>query len=175
MIQFNAANLDLLKSALESRGAVNTEIMDDAVWCVLGRERLFDVIRSLKDDAQIALKYFIDITGADASKYSVPQPERFAVFYNLLSPMLGVRAQIKVFLPESDPSVASIASLFTGANWAEREVYDMYGFDFRGHPGLRRLLTPDGFEGHALRKDYPLKGRGERSSFPVYEAVTGHS
>lgn len=175
MIQFQAPNLGVVKQAMESRGAVQAEIQDDSVHCVVGRERAFDVIRSIKEDSALGFKYFIDVTGADYSKYSEPRPERFAVIYSLLSPSLGVRLQISVYLPESDPSIASISSLFTGANWGEREVYDMYGFDFRGHPSLKRLLTPEGFEGHALRKDYPLKGRGERSSFPVYEAVTGHS
>jgi NADH-quinone oxidoreductase subunit C len=175
MIQFQAPNLSTVKQALESRGATQAEILDDSVHCVVGRERAFDVIRSLKEDPGLGFKYFTDITGADYSKYSEPQPERFAVIYSLLSPSLGVRLQLRVYLPESDPSIASITSLFAGANWGEREVYDMYGFDFRGHPSLQRLLTPEGFEGHALRKDYPLKGRGERSSFPVYEAVTGHA
>lgn len=175
MIQFQSPNLATVKSALESRGASEAELQDDSVHCVVSRERIFDVIRSIKEDPSLQFKYFIDVTGADYSKYSIPQPERFAVIYNLLSPSLGVRVQIRVYLPEADPSIASITSLFHGANWGEREVYDMYGFDFRGHPSLQRLLTPEGFEGHALRKDYPLKGRGERSSFPVYEAVPGHN
>jgi len=175
MIQFQAPNLEKVKSALESRGATGVVFQDDSVHAVIGRERSFDVIRSIKDDAELQFKYFTDVTGADYSKYSEPQPESFAVIYSLLSPVLGVRVQLRVYLPEADPSVSSISSLFAGANWGEREVYDMYGFDFRGHPSLTRLLTPDSFEGHALRKDYPLKGRGERSSFPVYEAVPGHN
>lgn len=175
MIQFQAPNLEKVKTALESRGASGVSFQDDSVHAVISRERSFDVIRSIKDDSELQFKYFTDVTGADYSKYSESRPERFAVIYSLLSPVLGVRVQLHVYLPESDPSVASISSLFSGANWGEREVYDMYGFDFRGHPSLSRLLTPDSFEGHALRKDYPLKGRGERSSFPVYEAVPGHN
>ncbi|MBL8021525.1 MAG: NADH-quinone oxidoreductase subunit C [Leptospirales bacterium] len=175
MLQFQAAKLETVKSKLSSLGAESLEVQNDAVLCRVERDRIHDFVKTVRDDAALDFRFFTDITGADYSKYSIPQPGRFAVIYSLLSISNGVRLQITVFLPENDPSAATVSDLFTGANWAEREVFDMYGIVFKGHPDLKRLLTPEDYEGHPLRKDYPLKGRGERASFEVYSAVPGHN
>lgn len=175
MIQFQASNFDTIKTRLESLGATNIHHDGASVVAEIPRAKAFDIIKKIKEDPETGFRFFTDITGADFLKYSVKKPERYAVIYILLSPSLGVRLELIAYLPENDPSIQSIASLFTGANWAERETYDMYGFEFKGHPSPGRLLTPEGFEGHALRKDYPLKGKGERSSFPVYRATPGHA
>lgn len=134
-----------------------------------------DLIRLLKEDPALGFAMFIDLTCVDYSRYPVEQPGRFAVVTTLLSPTLGVKAQVKAFVPGEDPRLPSVADLFAGANWTEREVWDLYGVEFMGHPDLRRILMPDDYEGHPLRKDYPLKGRGERGNFPVYHATPGHS
>ena len=126
----------------------------------------------LRDDPSLAFAQFIDITAVDYLKYPAPQPERFAVITTLLSPLLGIRVQIKAFVAEGDPRLPSLTGLYAGANWTEREVWDLYGIEFLGHPDLKRILMPDDYEGHPLRKDYPLKGRGERGNFPVYHATT---
>ncbi len=175
MITFKPANLETVKMRIEALGAENVHSDGASVVGTIPRARVFEIIKKVKEDPELGFRFFTDITGADFSKLSEKKPERYAVIYVFLSPSLGVRLELSAFLPESDPSVDSVASLFTGANWAEREVYDMYGFQFKGHPSLKRLLTPEEFEGHALRKDYPLKGKGERSSFPVYQAVPGHT
>ena len=129
------------------------------------------LIRFLKEDGDLRFTYFIDLCGADYLKYPRPMPERFAVIATLLSPSLGVKAQVRAFVPDSDPRLASISGLFAGADWAEREIWDLYGIEFTGHPNLTRILLPDDYEGHPLRRDYPLRGRGERAAFPVYHAV----
>ena len=129
------------------------------------------LVRFLKDSPDLGFTYFIDSCGVDYLKYPKPMPERFAVVTTLLSPALGIKAQIRAFIPAAHPKIDSNTDLFNGANWTEREIHDLYGIDFVGHPDMKRILMPDDYEGHPLRKDYPLRGRGERGSFPVYHAI----
>ena len=132
---------------------------------------IIDVLTFLKTDAQCQFVSFIDICGAD-----YPQREkRFDVVYHLLSPRQNRRIRIKVETDE-DSTVPSATGVFPGADWFEREAYDLYGILFSGHPDLRRLLTDYGFEGHPLRKDFPLTGFVEvryddESKRVVYEPV----
>jgi NADH-quinone oxidoreductase subunit C len=133
------------------------------------------LLQLLRDDPALRFSMFIDITCVDYLRYPQAQPGRFGIVYTLLSPSLGVKAQVKAFVDEADPRLPSVTDLWAGANWTEREVWDLYGVEFLGHPDLRRILMPDDYEGHPLRKDYPLKGRGERGNFPVYHATPGHS
>jgi NADH-quinone oxidoreductase subunit C len=114
---------------------------------------ILDVLSFLKTDPQCQFVSIIDICGAD-----YPQREkRFDVVYHLLSPRQNKRIRIKVETDE-DSTVPSATGVFPGADWFEREAYDLYGILFSGHPDLRRLLTDYGFEGHPLRKDFPLTG-----------------
>ena len=111
------------------------------------------VVTFLRDDPGCAFFSFIDVTAVDW-----PQRERrFDVVYHLLSPTRNQRIRVKIEVDEATP-VASIIGVFPGVNWFEREVYDLYGVVFTGHPDMRRLLTDYGFEGHPLRKDFPLTG-----------------
>jgi NADH-quinone oxidoreductase subunit C len=111
------------------------------------------VVTFLRDDPGCAFFSFIDVTAVDR-----PQRERrFDIVYHLLSPTRNQRVRVKIEVDEATP-VASIIDVFPGTNWFEREVYDLYGVVFTGHPDLRRLLTDYGFEGHPLRKDFPLSG-----------------
>lgn len=132
------------------------------------------LVQLLRDDPALQFRMFIDLTCVDYLRYPTPQPGRFGVISTFLSPLLGVKAQVKAFVPSEDPRIPSLTDLFAGADWTEREVWDLYGVEFMGHPDLRRILMPDDYEGHPLRKDYPLRGRGERGNFPVYHAIPGH-
>jgi len=111
------------------------------------------VMTFLRDDPGCAFFSFIDVTAVDW-----PQRERrFDVVYHLLSPTKNRRVRVRIEVDEATP-VASLIDVFPGVNWFEREVYDLYGVVFTGHPDMRRLLTDYGFEGHPLRKDFPLSG-----------------
>ncbi len=107
----------------------------------------------LRDDVQCGFVNLIDICGVDYPA----RPDRFDVVYHLLSPRQNLRIRIKVATGEDDP-VPSATSVYPGADWFEREAYDMYGILFTGHPDLRRILTDYGFEGYPLRKDFPTTG-----------------
>jgi NADH-quinone oxidoreductase subunit C len=116
-------------------------------------EHIVAVMKHLRDDPACAFQAFVDITAVDW-----PQRERrFDIVYHLLSPTQNARIRVKIEAGEETP-VASLIAVFPGANWFEREVYDLYGVVFTGHPDMRRILTDYGFEGHPLRKDFPLTG-----------------
>jgi NADH-quinone oxidoreductase subunit C len=114
---------------------------------------LFKVITFLRDDERCQFWCLIDITAVDWPE----RERRFDVVYHLLSPKQNRRIRVKTEVRESQP-VPSIVEIFPGADWFERETFDLYGILFAGHPDLRRLLTDYGFEGHPLRKDFPLTG-----------------
>ena len=111
------------------------------------------VLTALRDDTQCLFEVLIDICGVDYPE----REKRFDVVYHLLSPRLNQRIRLKCEADE-DTAVPSAVKVFPAANWFEREAYDMYGILFTGHPDLRRLLTDYGFQGHPLRKDFPLTG-----------------
>ncbi|MFD2678341.1 NADH-quinone oxidoreductase subunit C [Camelimonas lactis] len=115
--------------------------------------RIADVALKLRDTADLRFVCLIDICGADYPE----REKRFDVVYHLLSPTLNARIRLKVQTDGQTP-VPSLVEVFPAANWYERETWDMYGVIFSGHPDLRRLLTDYGFEGHPLRKDFPLTG-----------------
>ena len=126
--------------------------------------QLFEVLTSLKDDHGFDMLF--ELTAADYLKY--PQAtDRFGVVYGLLNLATGERVFVKTMLNEPDLTIPSAFPLWKGADWLEREVYDMYGIVFEGHPDLRRILMPEAFTSYPLRKDYPLRGRGERHNFPI--------
>jgi len=125
---------------------------------------LFPVLESLKN--QHGFSMLIDITAVDYLE-SEGATDRFGVVYCLLNMQSGERLIVKTFVNDPDPVLPSAYSFWKGADWMEREVFDMFGIRFDGHPDLRRILTPDEFTSFPLRKDYPLKGRGERHNFPV--------
>ncbi|HTR12161.1 MAG TPA: NADH-quinone oxidoreductase subunit C [Roseiarcus sp.] len=115
--------------------------------------RIIDVLKFLRDDPRAQFVSMIDISGAD-----YPERERrFDVVYHLLSPKMNRRIRLKVMSDEETP-VASATEVYPGADWYEREIYDLFGVMFIGHPDLRRILTDYGFDGHPLRKDFPMTG-----------------
>jgi len=119
------------------------------------KEKIVDICKFLRDDNELLYNFMMDITAVD---YYGREP-RFEVVYHLYSLKYNRRVRIKVPVPESDCTVDSIISVWIGADWFEREAYDLYGIIFKGHPNLKRILLYEGFEGHPLRKDYPVKGR----------------
>lgn len=138
----------------------------------VARDSIVNVATFLRDDPKCRFISFVDVCGAD-----YPAREfRFDVVYHFLSPHLNHRIRVKLEADDATP-VPSICDVFAGANWFEREVYDLYGVLFSGHPDLRRILTDYGFDGHPLRKDFPLTGfvevrYDEERKRVVYEPVT---
>lgn len=114
---------------------------------------IVEVVTLLRDDPRCLFVNFTDVSGVDYPSREL----RFDVVYHLLSPKHNMRVRVKVATDEATP-VPSVTSVFPGADWFERETYDMYGVLFTGHPDLRRLLTDYGFDGHPLRKDFPMTG-----------------
>ena len=117
------------------------------------RDRIPEIMQFLRDDPLCRFGCLIDICGVDYPE----RQERFDVVYHLLSPWLNQRIRVRTKTDAANP-VPSIVPLYPGADWFEREAYDLYGILFAGHPDLRRLLTDYGFQGHPLRKDFPLTG-----------------
>ncbi len=133
--------------------------------------RILEMLRALRDDAECPFDVLTDLTAVDYLR--LDHPERFAVVYQLTSLLRNERLRLKAYVSEARCEIDSAHALWGDANWLEREVWDMYGIRFLNHPDPRRILTPDSYTGHPLRKDYPLKGRGERSNFPKYIVEEG--
>jgi NADH-quinone oxidoreductase subunit C len=143
----------------------------DQLTVLVHRETILDVVRLLHDDADTRFISIVDVCGADYPE----RDERFDVVYHLLSPARNVRIRLKV-RTDADTPVPSITPVFPGADWYERETYDFFGILFTGHPDLRRILTDYGFDGHPLRKDFPMTGYvevryDEERKRVVYEPV----
>ena len=145
-------------------GSFTTSEFRDNKRLHVSAERLFDFMKVLKEECGFDM--LAEVAGIDYLHYPDAQ-HRYGVVYGLANTATGERVFVKVLLDDPDPTVRSVYPLWKGADWMEREVYDMYGVDFAGHPDLRRILMPDAFADYPLRKDYPLRGRGERHNFPV--------
>ena len=133
------------------------------------------ILRFLRDDPAAKFDMLTDVTCVDSLRLPEDMmreyPERFSVVYQLTSLEHNERLRVKAYVPEEPCEIDSVAELWDAANWGEREAFDMFGVIFIGHPDLKRILMPDNYEGHPLRKDYPLKGRGERDNFPKYTEI----
>jgi NADH-quinone oxidoreductase subunit C len=123
---------------------------------VVRREGLLEIVRFLKEDPKLDFDFLADLTAVD---YLGKKEPRFEAVYHLLSLQSHRRIRVKVPVPEDQPEVDSLTPLWKGANWLEREVWDMFGIRFRGHPDLRRILLYEEFRGYPLRKDYPVNQR----------------
>lgn len=148
-LQLAAQHLDAKKKEKLSAN----EVVDGEWTIVVARSDLHSVIKFLRDDKKCAFQQLIDITAADYPQ----RAERFEVVYHLLSLTHNHRIRVKTLTDENN-TVDSVVDLYPCANWFEREVWDMYGILFQNHPDLRRILTDYGFDGHPLRKDFPLTG-----------------
>lgn len=126
--------------------------------------RLLELLRALKE--QCGFKFLAELGGVDYLGYPGRTRSRFEVHYVLVNYETSERVVVKAGVDDPHPTLPTVVPLWAGAEWMEREVYDMYGITFAGHPDLRRILMPDEFTAYPLRKDYPLRGRGERHNFP---------
>ena len=146
---------ELAKSVASARPdeVVRTEIVAGELIVWARREPVVHLLTFLRDDPRCLFKMLVDICGVDYPA----RPERFEVVYNLLSLRHNRRIRVKVATDEATP-VPSAVGVYSAANWYERETWDLYGVLFADHPDLRRILTDYGFEGHPMRKDFPLTG-----------------
>lgn len=149
--KFPAAGLKFSTFRDNQRVVVPASLLVEALTC-LKTEGGFDML------AEVTAVDYLEYEGAE---------DRFGVVYVLVNTATGERVVVKTFVNDPNPTLPSMYPLWKSADWLEREVYDMFGIRFEGHPDLRRIMMPDEFAAFPLRKDYPLKGRGERHNFPV--------
>jgi NADH-quinone oxidoreductase subunit C len=159
----------VLKERFGADGFSTSEFRDNRRVIVVP-QRLAAVLKCLKEECGFDM--LADLTAVDYLHYPDAK-DRFGVVYALLNTQTGERVYVKTYLNEPDLTIASAYPLWKGADWMEREVYDMYGIVFEGHPDLHRILLPEEFTAFPLRKDYPLRGRGERHNFPVITRAEG--
>ena len=145
----------LINSELSTK-IKGSKIKHNQIYLKISDVDLIDVMLFLKTNKNTKFKQLVDITAVDY----IEKEKRFKIVYLLLSHEFNHRIQVDFSINEND-LVSTLVSLFPAANWMEREVFDMYGIKFKDHPDLRRILTDYGFEGHPLRKDFPLTGHTE--------------
>jgi NADH-quinone oxidoreductase subunit C len=168
----------IVKAAFPSRRFRATEFRGCSTLIVEPSD-LKEVMVFLRRDPQASYEFLSDVAGIDYLNYPAPQLGRFAVVYNLLNFARDDRFFVKTYLNPTlptdgiaeDPALVlpSMCDLWPGAEWPEREVFDMFGIRFSGHPDLRRILTWRDYPAHPLRKDYPLRGRGEREMYRIVD------
>ena len=134
----------------------SSQIKHDQIYLLIDSDDIIDVILFLKTNANTKFRQLIDITAVDFPE----REQRFKIVYLLLSHEFNTRVLIEFNISEGE-KIPSLTKIFPSANWMEREVFDMYGIDFKDHPDMRRILTDYGFEGHPLRKDFPITGHNE--------------
>ena len=143
------------ESIRDGMGAIvkDLSIVGDQLVAIVEKEDIAKFLVFLRDDVNCQFKQLMDICGVDYPE----RPQRFEVVYNLLSLVHNNRVTVKVMLDDNS-SIPSVSKVFSSADWWEREIWDLFGIFFSGHPDLRRILTDYGFDGHPLRKDFPLTG-----------------
>ena len=125
---------------------------------------ILEILKLFKNNG---FNFLADMTAID--NLTLGGYERFVVVYHLLSHQTAERVTVKAYVSENKPELSSAESLWKTADWQEREIYDLFGISFKGHPNLIRIMNPDDYKGHPLRKDYPRLGRKERDDFPVID------
>lgn len=152
--------LDPTEIAEKVKGQFPEEVVEitnfrDQVSVIVKKGKILNICRYLHNDPSLFFDHLQDLCGAD---YHGKKDPRFEVVYNLYSIKYHHKIRIRAQVPDNGPSIQSVTPIWAGANWHERECYDMFGIVFKGHPDHRRILLPEDWEGHPLRKDYPLKG-----------------
>ncbi len=182
--------VDKLAACIQDRFSdlLAVDVAFDEVTIEVATKNVLQLCTALRDESEFAFTLLIDLCAVDYLTYGKAEwetnsatgsgfsrgvadlevttsqgedPRRFAVVYHLLSVTNNCRLRVKIYLDENEPIVDSVVDIWSGANWFEREAFDLYGVMFRGHPDLRRLLTDYGFIGHPFRKDFPLIGNVE--------------
>jgi NADH-quinone oxidoreductase subunit C len=146
-------NVDLIKDKF-GLGIAGVTTSYDEITVTVTRDILIPLCYFLKEREEFDFDFLTDLCGVD----HLPESPRFRIVYHLYSLKHKHRLRVKVAVEESDPVVDSCISLWAGADWYERECFDLFGIIFRGHPNLQRILLPPDFVGHPLRKDFPLEG-----------------
>jgi NADH-quinone oxidoreductase subunit C len=159
---------DLLRQRLGADGFTVSDFRDNH-RLIVPADKLYAALEALK---QGGFDLLAELTAADYLHYPDAK-DRFGVMYVIVNTTTGERVIVKTFVNEPDPTLPSAFPLWRGADWMEREVYDLFGVVFEGHPDLRRILMPEGFAGFPLRKDYPRRGYGERHNFPAITRAEG--
>jgi NADH-quinone oxidoreductase subunit C len=166
--------LDLLQDKFPDLAFNPQPLLDDKeressqIYVKVPPVHLVEVMTFLRHDKRTSFEQLCDLTCVDYLNYP-DATDRFGVIYSLLSLSLEHRLWVKCFVNDPNPEVPTVTGIWKGANWMEREVYDMFGIRFTAHPDLRRILTWEGYPAWPLRKDYPLRGRGEREKYPVVD------
>lgn len=168
----------VVKEAFPGKRFRGTEFRGQSTLIVEPQD-LHEVMVFLRNDPRTSYEFLSDVTCVDYLNYPAPQIGRFGVIYNLVSYSRDNRFFVKTYLNPSLPTdgiaedpalcVDSVTDIWPGAEWTEREVFDMFGIRFRNHPDLRRILLWEAYPAHPLRKDYPLRGRGERDTYRIID------
>ncbi|SMC20353.1 NADH-quinone oxidoreductase subunit C [Desulfacinum hydrothermale DSM 13146] len=137
---------------LSSHGVLEKGVFRDQWWVAVPRDRLREVMEALRD--RWGFRYLSDVTAVDR----LPKEPRFQLVYHVWCHEQSALLRVKTWAAGDPPAVPSLTPLWSAADWLEREVYDLFGIHFQGHPDLRRILLPPDWEGHPLRKDYPTEG-----------------
>lgn len=180
-VQVDHPTFAVVKQAFPNKRFRATEFRGQSTLIVEPAD-LHEVLAFLKTDEKCAYTFLSDIGGIDYLNYPAAMPGRFAVYYNLIAMSRDLRFFVKTYLNPTmategtavDPALEldSVCDLWAGAEWLEREVFDMFGIRFRNHPDLRRILLWEEYPGHPLRKDYPVRGRGEREQYRIVDRTS---
>ena len=157
-------NTAIIQSLQDRLGEVHPSEFRGQSRVVIPSGALYEALSMLKQEHGFDM--LVDITCVDYLNYR-DAADRFGLVYLLANTGSNARITVRTMLNEPELTVPTAVPLWEGSNWLEREVWDMFGIRFEGHPDLRRILLPEEFAAHPLRKDYPLQGRGERHNFPV--------
>lgn len=157
-----------LKEKFPGEVASVTEFRGQVSVLLAGKARLLDICRHLHDEPELRMDLLRDLTAVD---YLGKKEPRFEAVYHIYSIKHRHLVRLKVPVSESDCSIDSVMPVWVGADWHERECYDLFGIEFRGHPDHRRILLPEDWEGHPLRKDYPVEGPGTENEWRGFKEV----
>ena len=163
----SAEKLERLKAAFP---AISHSEFRSQVRVVVPAEQVHQLLRFAKE--QLGFDMLADLTCVDYLHYRGAR-DRYGLVYVLTNTQTNERLIVRTFVNDPEPAVPTVVDLWEAANWLEREVWDLFGVRFDGHPDLRRIVLPPEFTAHPLRKDYPLQGRGERHNFPVITRAEG--